>query len=405
MVDARVLLKNKIASGELTEKESALISLFFNMKRATKGLAGKSEENKTRALVQAVKMLHQYGTTFDTVTTDTALAVFADIRKVEDDRPIFRINYQRDLISTFKAALLYLSDQKCITIDEKTIRSVKTPGMAWDAKRAEDLLTKDEALKVIDGARNSRDRAMLSMMYDGAHRPAELRRLKWRDLISDEHGYGMRTKVKTGRERWIRYTFASTYITQWKNDYPTDIKPDGFVFVSMQRPYHQLSHPGIWTIVHKIADRVGNKKVKAGIFRPSKITHDVEDGFDQAYIAQKCWGNLSTQMMRVYAKPGPGYIDKVALGKAGMLTDKEKMPEKVAAPVTDRICPHCATKNPAAAKWCINCRGPLTEEARATRSDAESFVNVNIAKLPPGDREKFMDDLAERVARKMAAKN
>lgn len=60
--------------------------------------------------------------------------------------------------------------------------------MDWSTKKPTDMLTKKQVLLAIEACTNSRDRAMISMLYDGSLRPVDLRKLTWEDVIFDEYG-------------------------------------------------------------------------------------------------------------------------------------------------------------------------------------------------------------------------
>jgi hypothetical protein len=88
----------------------------------------------------------------------------------------------------------------------------------------------------------------------------------------------------------------------------------------------------------------GIRKLKAIIFRPSKITHDVASGVELPYIMKNNWGLLRTKMIDVYTNLDAGYMDEIALRNAGMerKTDlKDKKQYKIEPPV----CPICHKVN------------------------------------------------------------
>jgi integrase/recombinase XerD len=170
--------------------------------------------------------------------------------------------------------------------------------MDWSTKKPTDMLTKKQVLQAIEACTNSRDRAMISMLYDGSLRPVDLRKLTWEDVILDEYGALIRTTAKTGKERAIRLTFSSPYFAQWKTDYPG--KPEGSapVFVSY-RIYQSaggehipLEMDAIVRLIRSLRQKTGIERLSPAIFRPSRITHDVTDGYDSSYLMLKNWGHL-----------------------------------------------------------------------------------------------------------------
>jgi hypothetical protein len=240
--------------------------------------------------------------------------------------------------------------------------------MDWSTKKPGDMLTKEEVLQVITACTNSRDRAIISMLYDGSLRPVDLRELMWDKVTFDEYGVLIRSSAKTGKERVIRLTFSAPYLSQWKSDYPGNPEGHAPVFVS----HHTFKEAGgehiplemdaITRLIRGLRQKTGIPKLRPSIFRPSRITHDVEDGYDSSYLMLKNWGTLKTPMLQVYARPGEDYIIKYALEKAGIkIPAKTRERSKALDPVT---CPRCQTLNPPGKRFCGQCGLSLTEEAQ-----------------------------------------
>ena len=125
--------------------------------------------------------------------------------------------------------------------------------------------------------------------------------------------------------------------------------------------------------IRGLREKTGIQKLQPSIFRPSRITHDVEDGYDASYLMLKNWGTLKTPMLQVYAKPGAEYMTNYALEKAVIQTPgKARERSKALDPIT---CPRCSTLNPPGKKFCGQCGFTLSEEAK----DATRY---NLAKTP-----------------------
>jgi hypothetical protein len=116
-------------------------------------------------------------------------------------------------------------------------------------------------------------------------------------------------------------------------------------------------------LIRVLRKKTGIERLQSSLFRPSRITHDVQDGYDSSYLMLKNWGTLKTPMLQVYAKPGEDYITRYALEKAGIKTPtKTKERSKALDPVN---CPQCSTLNPPGKKFCGQCGHSLTDEAKA----------------------------------------
>jgi len=142
----------------------------------------------------------------------------------------------------------------------------------------------------------------------------------------------------------------------------------------------------------------GIKKLKASIFRPTKITHDVASGVELPYIMKKNWGSLRTKMIDVYTNLDAGYMDEVALRNAGMERRtgfKEKKIYKLEPPV----CPVCHKVNLLGSKYCAECITPLTEEAQQSLEVKTQAIEQNPRYEP--DIEKLVSRMVEEKLKKM----
>jgi integrase/recombinase XerD len=364
-------LDAQVTEGKISRTEADLISAFVFEIQAQRGTSNTGMQTRVWSLVRVAVALHKFNSTLESVTTEDALKIIGTLRNENYSK-----NYLNDLIKAFKRFLLWRIENGNSNLIEKKIRAIRSPGMDWSAKKAADMLTKEEVLRIIDACTNSRDRAIISMLYDGSLRPVDLRKLTWEDVTFDEYGALLRTSAKTGKERAIRLTFSTPYFAQWRTDYPGEPIGSAPVFVS-HRIYEAaggkhvpLEMDGIVRLIRFLRQKTGIERLSSSIFRPSRITHDVEDGYDSSYLMMKNWGTLKTPMLQVYAKPGEDYITKYALEKAGIKTpQKLKEREKTLDPVT---CPQCSSVNPPGKRFCGQCGFTLSEEAKiklATTSD------------------------------------
>jgi site-specific recombinase XerD len=372
--DIADVLAGEVNKSRLSRAEVDLILLHFSELEAMKDLKKSTMRSRGHDLIRALDFLHKAGGTLDHCTTAQVLKAVKGMRSAGFSR-----NTQRLMISSFKKIIKWRIEEGA-NIDLKKVMKIKTPAMNYDSKKAEDLLTKEEFEQVMAACRNSRDRAIIALLYDGSHRPIEVVTLKWKDLLEDEQGFTVRTKEKTGKERFIRLTYSVPYLTMWQMD-RGPYTPEDPVFITKARgDIRPITNATLVYLIKELKARTGITKLKPSIFRPSKITHDVEDGLDHSYLMMKNWGSLSTRMLAVYAKPSRDYIDRVALEHAGIKHEVKKGPKgKRLAP---RQCPECGTLNPSGAMYCMICRAGLTEDATVKKGTILDVLR-DIAKRDP----------------------
>lgn len=374
-------LETQVRVGNISQSESDLISAFIFEIQAQRGSSDNGMLTRAWSLVRVAVALHTFDAKLDNLETDQVFRLITNLRGNG-----FSKNYLNDQIKTFKRFLLWRIENGVTSLNEKKIRAIRAPGMDWSTKKPTDLLSKDEVLQVINACTNSRDRAIISMLYDGSLRPVDLRELTWAAVTFDDYGVLIRTSAKTGKERLIRLTFSGPYFSQWKTDYPGNPEGQNPVFVS-HRIYQAvggahipLESDAIMRLIRGLRQKTGIQKLRPSIFRPSRITHDVEDGYDSSYLMLKNWGTLKTPMLQVYAKPGEDYMTQYALEKAGIKTPKKpREKSKSLDPIT---CPHCSTLNPPGKRFCGQCGHSLTEEAQMQVDDISQKIHSLFVENP-----------------------
>ena len=369
------ILDRRVGQDRLTRTEADLISSFVFEIQAQRGTRDSGMLTRAWALIRIAEALHAFDATLDSVTTQAAMRLINHVRGNDYSK-----NYQNDLIKAFKRFLLWRIENGAPDLNEKKIRAIKAPGMDWACKKPEDMLTKEEVLQVIDACTNSRDKAVISMLYDASARPVDLRELTWNDVTFDEYGALIRTSAKTGKERTIRLTHLSVpYLAQWRQDYPGNPVGTEPVFVT-HRVYEAangqhvpLEHTAFLRLIRSLRNKTGIPKLKPSIFRSTRITHDVADGYDTAYLMKKNWGTLKTNMLEIYAKTDEEYMTRYALERSGVTLPK-KIAErsKILDPLT---CPACSEINPPGKSYCGHCGRTLTEQATADQKAVEDQIH------------------------------
>ena len=301
-------------------------------------------------------------------------------------------NHRRNLLQLLKALARYLAKQGySIDLDEvETTQGIETEFTKTDG----DVLTEAEVKEAISNAPTVRDRAILALLYDGALRPAEAVRLKWKNVVFDE--YGVRLKdfgAKTRYKRKFRLTIAAPYLVAWQSNSP-NTDPDAPVFVqhaSHGGVYHPITNFAIAWTCKLLREQLKNPKIRPGIFRHSRVTHDIEHGVDPNYILLRTWGNLSSGMLRHYARPSQEWADEQAFKSAGMEVPAKTYRTKANRDLWEPVeCPRCKTVNPPATKYCNACGGALSPEEKAQAVADQATVEKKVKKRTRAELEELI---------------
>jgi len=351
------IVKN-LAEGKLTQVDAQLIKNFISEIKATNGI-GASRANKI--ISHLVRWRSFVGPYKDNTIYDlyTGIEAFKTVK--QDNGFNYEQNTIRDFITFLKRFYQWLIDNQHSSIDKEKIQKIRPPSRNTMTKTAEDILTEDEIRMMLDACQTSRDRALIAVMCEGALRAIEMGTLTWRQVKFTDWSVSLNVNEKTGKPRLVPLIMARQYLATWKADYPNAITDDGPVFLTHEKnpmTYHTIS-----TQFKKIAKRAGiTKKITPHLFRHSRITHMIQQDFNESVIKKMCWGNLNTMMFSTYAHLTDQDIEREIATKAGIETSHISKRTKA---LDSRQCMRCSQINPPTNDFCGVCGLSLTEEVEA----------------------------------------
>lgn len=306
----------------------------------------------------------------------TLLDVYNGIEKIKSENSDrgtpFAQNTIYDFVRILKSFILWMIENDLSKLPEKKIQKIQPPPKNRMTKTAGDILTIEEIDKMLKACLRSRDRAMLSMLYEGGFRIGEIGTVTWGDLAFDSKGVKVNTDRKTGKPRYIRLVDSKPLLVNWMADYPFEIKPEYPVFLTERN--QPIMHQGVTLLIRRIAQRAGiTKKVNPHIFRHSRITHLIIAGLPDSIIKTMIWGNLTTDMFQTYAHLTGEDVDNAVMKMHGIINPAEAKKQRG---MTPRQCPTCGEINNHTADFCINCMTALHEDAtRSIESLSKDFMS------------------------------
>lgn len=280
----------------------------------------------------------------------------------------FSAQTKYDFVSVFKTFYCWLIDESLSNISEKKILAIKSPTRE-NTKTADDLLSPEEIRALLNACSSIKDKALVSVLYEGGFRIGEIGQMRWRDLKFDGTGAAISTTFKTGKTRYIRLFMAKEHLIKLKSEYPGDPSGENFVFLNrFNNPY---TYPAIAKQLRRISERIGiNRDFTPHIFRHSRITHLAQSGVNESVIKLMMWGSLQTKEFATYAHLTGGDIDKEMFKLYGI--------EPVAAQVTreqlePRVCPRCREPNSSISRHCHICGTALISDVIETDQEVQEF--------------------------------
>lgn len=378
-------ISKAISSGLITESDCDVITRFINDKQIQDHVSLSRVNKIVSTLVNWRRFIPVSYSELSYESIGVGIAKMKSGKSAKGT-PL-ETNTQHDYIRILKMFLTWLHDNGVVDLPMEKLKKIKAPKQNFETTSPDEILTKDEIEKLLLACPTSRDRAIIGLLYESGCRVAEVARLRWRDLQFDE--YGIKLYIddqKTDKKRYSRITMMTQYVSQWRSDYNGERNGDGLpaasapVFITRER--NTLS----WIAIIRILDRAKKnsgitRKINPHLFRKSRITHMIAQGYQESVVKKSMWNNLNTTMFKTYVALGEKQIDDEFLTQAGIKTKEERDKDAL----KPRPCINCGLVNVPTAKFCNKCGQPLTEESKEEKKKAIETVNRVYPTLTPED--------------------
>ncbi len=212
---------------------------------------------------------------------------------------------------------------------------------------------------MMNACMNSRDRAMISFIYESGARIGEVRSMRVKDVSFDEYGAIVWLPESKTQKRKLRIVYSARYLSEWLSDHPLKDEADAPLWIKLtgRNAMKAMEYADIRVQIKKIAKRAGIKKrIYPHLFRHTRATRllsRVPEAIGAKYMG---WVNGS-KMVGVYVHLASEDVDEAILRMHGIKTNGNGKDLEV------KQCPRSLIVNPAASRFCSRCGLPLTEEA------------------------------------------
>mgnify|MGYP002761421439 CR=1 FL=1 len=217
-------------------------------------------------------------------------------------------------------------------------------------KLPEELLTREEVSKIIEGTKNARDRAFFTVLYESGARIGEMLSMRIKHVQFDDDGTVIVIDGKTGMRR-VRLVESTPALAQWLNLHPNRDDNDSPVWISYQNEEEAITYHGMRRQMKKLVDKVGiDKRVHFHLFRHSRATELANHLTEQQMKMYFGWTQGSDQAAQ-YVHLSGREIDKAILN----------LHKDVREPKEEQYvqCPRCANKCHKTNKYCSQCGGEI----------------------------------------------
>lgn len=241
------------------------------------------------------------------------------------------------------------------TEDLKTVKIAKGEGVTVD-----DLYTRDELTAIFGACHDTRDKAILEVLFESACRASELLSMTFETVSFNDDGTAtIVVRGKTGT-RQVPIFQSVPALKLWMNVHPTG---KGKVWLTLRQPYDPLTYSGLFQLIRKKIRAAGLKRPKRKLvhmFRHSRITELVKLNVRGQTLAKLVGWTKDSGMEAVYVHLSTEDVKNELHTKVFGLEPDKAIYEPL---LKSTACPRCNTRNEQSARVCVGCNLPLSNEA------------------------------------------
>lgn len=389
-----VTLLKKVDS--LAQRENAVVIVDFHNYMREKGLSENHIINNLKVLIEYVKYINEMSL-YEVDKKEYVLPFLNNKIKNElidpDKRWITTWNHYLNRLKLFFRWLhnyykhrhqISLSSYDCSTNEDWVTPSFIKIKQRQTKRTSPYLETeiweRDELLSIIKYEPISRNKAIISLLWDLDARPHEVTLLKIKHIrLKEKYAEGeIPHQAKTGSGP-ILLTVSFPYVRDWLNEHPFRNESDARLICNLHNG-SPISPKTIWNMMEQLKRRIirlmenreitddnemqkleyllKTKKWNPYCIRHSAITADSDYLPEYALKKKVRWSMNSKQGSRyIKNRMGNGLRNKI-LEQNGIIIDSELRPKP-----TNMMCPRCELVNQIENKYCSKCSYPLTPEA------------------------------------------
>jgi integrase len=221
-----------------------------------------------------------------------------------------------------------------------------------------DLITEQEAQKLIDVADHPRNKAFISLLYETGCRIGEIANLSIGSILFDQYGCVLNVSGKTGSRR-IRVVNSTSYLTRWleMHPYKNDRNKPVWVCLGSAGRNKQIGYNTIRDLLKDLFKKAEiNKKCNPHIFRHSRATFMANHMTEAQMKVYFGWVQAS-DMASTYVHLSGRDTDNTILELNGLTKKEEKQ-----SSIQPKKCVKCGLINSPSSNFCTRCCGVLDVE-------------------------------------------
>lgn len=328
---------------KLTEENRMLLEKYY---------IDKINEGVTKPRI--LSLLEQTARILEWLEKDWSKTTIDDIKKVVlkiRDNPHTE-KTKSDYLSKIKQFDKWLNENKECT--EKT-KWIKTIIRLKHYKLPTDLITPQEAQKLIQSASTLRDKAIINLLWETGARIGEIANLKTQDIQFDKGQATINLFGKTGARR-VMILESVRDLKNYLTIRTKEAKHD-FVFCleGTRNKNAPMTHASIMKLLKQATKKSQlNKKIHPHLFRHSRASFLASKGLSEAQLCFIFGWALGSKQVRTYIHLSQQQVQNALLEKVYGIKKEENHTQEITT------CPTCGETNPSTNNICQQCYNPLT---------------------------------------------
>jgi site-specific recombinase XerD len=317
-------------------------------------------ETRRNQLFVLRRLSNEVDKPFEEMTKDDLRTFLVEVRTFKGRE------YSESILKTFriniKKFFKWLQSEKGKkTVPDSVFEWLKPGPKNKNGITADMLLTENDIKRMLEACTSSRDRAIISALYESGARKGELLGLRIGDIMPDDVSAKLMLQGKTGR-RSVRLLNAWPYLATYLEDHPDKNNPKAGLWIAFTNNQHKkgsedrFKESTLRELLDKIAEqsKIG-KPIWPHLLRHSRLTHLAIEGYTEVELRIFAGWEKDSRMPSVYCHMTEKNLDDKMLERAGHKKGKE--PGESA--LKPKECVRCGTDNPATNRFCGKCRMPL----------------------------------------------
>ncbi len=316
--------RNRLETGKLSPRNKELIRKFIDdLSFENLGTARLCKYSYKMQLIAK-----EFGKDLDTATIDDVKRVVSKIQMRPDYSPWTKKDYKGIIRRFYK----WHTETKGRNKFPPIVDWITTTIRRCEKKLVQpaELHQEDDVGKLLRSAENSRDRAMIAMIWESGARIGEIATLAIGDISFDKYGIVFTVQGKTG-SRKIRLISSTPYVASWLNDHPLREQRNAPLWVAFSGKDKNklLKYRAIRKMFAEIVKKAGlTKRSNPHIFRHSRATF-MASHLTEFQMNQYFGWIQGSDMPATYVHMNGKEVEHAIFKLNGLVTDQQQRPQQM----------------------------------------------------------------------------